>query len=711
VGGVEAGYILFGGRGNIQAFNCSDFGPEIESLQGYFSIWAKEEGEFNSVEDVEFDPVVRLLEGRIPSEQSGYPSKIPHLAGIPRFRKAGFTGKFPFGSWQLEDRDMPVLAEMEAYNPFIPLDMASSSLPACIIRWKLTNPLQKPVEVSLAFSITVTSSDGTRVEEVSPGGYRGMKLSGTGHSEDLVVVTSPEAGIKIHGQPQIFWRDFADDGQLEPTEPGNMNLSGSPEVHSLFMKMTLSPGGDALIPVIFTWASLKRKDFTDATSIAGNIIRDMDYLESGSRAFSEVIFQSSYPDYLIHSLAGDIVQLKHAEKGRQGFFQEMNNRMFPDQGPVALQHLAGAATDHPENPEKRLVNILRVYNDWRLTGDTTGLKKHWDQLTVQIEQIRGMMPGRDMLSGSLYLAALKACSEMAGKLEAPEMARHYLNLFNESVTLFESECWNGEYFIQSAGGDQPEDHRTGTGCYADQLLGQCLAWSAGLDSLFTTEKIRRAMLSVYRYNFSRNLNNHINAGRGNVLNDEGGLLTCTWPHGNRPVIPVLHADEVWTGIEYTSAAGMIYAGMVDEGLEITRISADRFRGYNRNPWPIHPDGFWSLRPAWHLHLALSGYRFDATEKTMVFHPRINQTEFTCFWSTSTGWGRAYIGAGSVALEVLFGELDVNRITLPASYAYRNVVEISHGMASVNAGRGSIEILLTGSMPLASGIKFSIKLRQ
>ena len=141
------------------------------------------------------------------------------------------------------------------------------------------------------------------------------------------------------------------------------------------------------------------------------------------------------------------------------------------------------------------------------------------------------------------------------------------------------------------------------------------------------------------------------------------------------MIPVLQADEVWTGVEYTTAANMIYCGMEDEGLEIIRMSADRFRGYNRNPWSIHPDGFWSGRPAWHLHLALSGYRFDAIEKSMTFHPRINQAEFTCFWSTNKGWGRAYISPNSLELEVLFGELDVDRIILPANYGYRDVDEV------------------------------------
>jgi len=545
VGGMGEGYILFGGRGNVQAFHLSDVSTKADPMKAFFGIWAKEGSEFNSVEDVEFEPVVRLLEGRIPAEQYGYPSDILHLPGIPRFRLSSFTGKFPFGTWQLEDRDVPVQVEMEVYNPFIPLDEASSSLPACLVRWKLTNPIQKPVEVSLAFAISSALPGGTRVEEISPKGYLGMKLSGTDGHKELVLVTSPGARIQTHDHLQIFWQDFADDGQLEPIEIQGRTGSGSPGVNALFLKTTLSPGGEAAIPMIISWSSLNRKDLQDAASIAGNIIGDMDYLYTSSMAFSDVISQSSYPDYLIHTLAGDIVQLKHAKKGLSGIFPAMSSRMFPGHDPVQLKHLSTGKTSNTDSPEIMLVNILQVYLNWKLTGETAGLEKHWDLLTGQMEQIKGMMPGRDMISGSLYLATLKACSEMAGQLEVPRQADLYRGLFDESVTLYEDKFWNGEYFNQ-----------VGKGCHADQLLGQCLAWSAGMDSLLSGELIKRAMLSVFRYNFSKNLNEHINAGSGNVVNDEGGLLTCTWPHGSRPLIPVLHADEVWTGVEYTTAANI-----------------------------------------------------------------------------------------------------------------------------------------------------------
>ena len=46
-----------------------------------------------------------------------------------------------------------------------------------------------------------------------------------------------------------------------------------------------------------------------------------------------------------------------------------------------------------------------------------------------------------------------------------------------------------------------------------------------------------------------NLKDHENVQRVYGLNNEAGLLLCSWPKGNRPLFPFVYADEVWSGIE------------------------------------------------------------------------------------------------------------------------------------------------------------------
>ena len=60
--------------------------------------------------------------------------------------------------------------------------------------------------------------------------------------------------------------------------------------------------------------------------------------------------------------------------------------------------------------------------------------------------------------------------------------------------------------------------------------------------------MRKTLQSLYRYNFHNSFYNHPNTQRIYPLNDEKGLLLCSWPKGGRPSLPLVYSDEVWTGI-------------------------------------------------------------------------------------------------------------------------------------------------------------------
>ena len=129
--------------------------------------------------------------------------------------------------------------------------------------------------------------------------------------------------------------------------------------------------------------------------------------------------------------------------------------------------------------------------------------------------------------------------------------------------------------------------------------------------------MRKALQSIYRYNFRNNFYDHPNTQRIYALNDEKGLLLCSWPKGGRPTLPFLYSDEVWTGIEFQVAAHMIYEGLVEEGLAIVKGIADRYDGVRRNPWNEVECGH-TTRARWQAGPSCwrsSGYRYSAMEQT------------------------------------------------------------------------------------------------
>jgi hypothetical protein len=270
--------------------------------------------------------------------------------------------------------------------------------------------------------------------------------------------------------------------------------------------------------------------------------------------------------------------------------------------------------------------------------------------------------GPNTMTGLLYLGALRAAEELARALGDAARAEEYRRVFESGRSRIERELWNGAYYVQNVRmpspvelgaktqqwhtsgirpGESEPRYQYGPGCLSDQLLGQWFAAVVGLGHLVEPERVRTALGSIYRHNFRADLSAHESCQRTYALNDEGGLLACSWPNGGRPRYPFPYADEVWTGIEYQVAAHLIYEGLVDEGLTIVDAIRSRYDGICRNPWDEFECGHHYARAlaSWSLLLALSGYNYSAPNRLIQFAPRVSADDFRSFFSVGSGWGR------------------------------------------------------------------------
>jgi uncharacterized protein (DUF608 family) len=248
-------------------------------------------------------------------------------------------------------------------------------------------------------------------------------------------------------------------------------------------------------------------------------------------------------------------------------------------------------------------SVLRAYREWLLSGDRAwlagiwpGIKRaiafaatHWD--TDRDHVLDGRQHntydiefyGPNPLCQIYYLAALRAVEKLAGVMGEPDLAQRAGEAFAAGSRRADELLWNGEYFVQRLADVDAYKYQHGEGCLSDQLLGQLYARMLGLGDLLPPEYVRSAIGAVFAHNFKRDFRDHVNCQRTYVLNDEAGLLLCTWPRGGRPRFPFVYSDEVWTGIEYQVAAQLIYEGCLDAGLEIVRAVRDRHDGVRRNP--------------------------------------------------------------------------------------------------------------------------------
>jgi hypothetical protein len=217
------------------------------------------------------------------------------------------------------------------------------------------------------------------------------------------------------------------------------------------------------------------------------------------------------------------------------------------------------------------------------------------------------------------------------------------------------------YYVQRVDDVNAYRYQYGLGCLSDQLFGQTLAHVAGLGHVLPEDHVRAAIHAVFEHNFLSDPRSHVNLQRTYRLNDERGLLLCTWPNGGRPNLPFPYSDEVWTGIEYQVATHLAFEGFTEEALVIVQALRARHDGIRRNPWNEVECGHHYARAmaSYGLWVAFSGYRYDVPDGWISFDPQGDTVDFSCFFSTGTGWGIYHRTAdveGSVRqdLEWLYG---------------------------------------------------------
>jgi uncharacterized protein (DUF608 family) len=347
--------------------------------------------------------------------------------------------------------------------------------------------------------------------------------------------------------------------------------------------------------------------------------------------------------------------------------------------------------------------IVKVYLDWQQSGDPDFLAEFWPKAKRALEfawipggwdanrdgVFEGVQHntydvefyGPNPLCGIYYLAALRACQEMASASGDSASASEYKRLFESGSRWIDANLFNGEYYIQKIegfpasaiaqslrvgmGADDPEhpQYQLGDGCLVDQLLGQYMSHVAGLGPLLNAGNVRNTLESIYRYNHKRHLYDHDNVQRTFALNDESAIVICDYGKGERPRIPFPYYAEVMTGFEYAAAALMLYSGMTGQGVECITDIRRRYDGIRRNPFDEAECGHHYARAmaSWSGLLALSGFSYMGAERHLV----IKSTQFQSFWSAGSGWGVFSHKGGELSVSVSEGSLKLRSIELPS----------------------------------------------
>jgi non-lysosomal glucosylceramidase len=353
--------------------------------------------------------------------------------------------------------------------------------------------------------------------------------------------------------------------------------------------------------------------------------------------------------------------------------------------------------------------LVKLYREWRLSGDDDLLYTLWPKARRALEfawipgswdaDQDGVMEGCQHNTmdveyfgpnpevGIWYLAALRACEQMACHLGEDDFAKTCAELFHRGSAWIDEHLFNGDYYRHDIRppaseeaiapglrhphmGTRNLDHpqlQIGDGCLADQLVGQLLAHLTGLGQLLDPQHVRTTLQSIWRFNRRGATADHFNPTRSYALDDEPGLNVASYPHGNRPERPFPYFAETWSGLEYTAAAGMFAAGLHDQAVAVVDATRSRYDGRRRNPFNEAECGHHYVRAmaSWGVVIALTGFDYDGVTATLRFTAADRPTRW--LWSSGDAWGtvtqRPTANGSDVELAVLGGRLRLHKIIL------------------------------------------------
>ncbi len=347
--------------------------------------------------------------------------------------------------------------------------------------------------------------------------------------------------------------------------------------------------------------------------------------------------------------------------------------------------------------------VMKMYREWQLSGDDNFLKMEWPGIKKILSfawiprgwdaDKDGVMEGCQHNTMDIeyygpnpeiefwYLGALKAAAAMAKYMKDPAFEATCTKLFKNGSKWTDEHLFNGEFYIQKI---QPvtgkneiatglligmgakdlrhPDFQIGEGCLVDQLVGQNMALVCGLGYLADSNHVKKALQSIYKYNYVRSFDNHFNNMRSYALGNESGLMLTAYPDpSKRPAIPLSYGFEAWTGLEYTAATGMIYEGLNEEALQTITNVRNRYDGAKRNPFNEEECGNHYARAmaSWSAIIAISQFNYSAV--TGKFS--ITSKPGNYFWSDGYAWGNAAVTGEGVTIAVHYGELALSAVEL------------------------------------------------
>lgn len=267
---------------------------------------------------------------------------------------------------------------------------------------------------------------------------------------------------------------------------------------------------------------------------------------------------------------------------------------------------------------------LMVMRDYLYTGDRDYLESMWPHVVKAMRFIGNLDTDGDGLpdhntkrntydawsfSGAsayisiLWLAALKACVQMAREMDDKPREKEWESTLKKGLKSLEERLWNGKYYNLWR-----TDKETDESLMTGQLDGEWFLRASGMGGILSDKRVKDVLKIILSENFD----------------PDGGLINASCPKGRHTTLYThknCQTEATWTGIGYFVSALALDVGLFDESLKIvTAIHKNQSRfGALWDHWEC---GHHYTRPlsSWTTLNAALGLSVDASKKTIRLKP-------------------------------------------------------------------------------------------
>ena len=426
-------------------------------------------------------------------------------------------------------------------------------------------------------------------EEFICGNAISKDAPGFGSMEFSVLDPTATSIAQISNIPNLLG-DFYKDGSLNLNSLENPSKRWKTYNSALCSTISLNPDEEKEITFIVTWffpnyywrfrwqnewriGNFYATKFKDASDVTTKLIDKFSFLTSATKRFSNTLYDTSLPSYLIEAVGSTIASLRSAhffitENGDfcswegSGYhdgscplncthvlqYAQTIPFLFPDlaknlryldyhiqmmdNGGIRYRLTLPLSEPRGSGPflEGQADIILQTYREHLFSPDNTFLRNEWGNIKKAIKWMFQQDPDADgiiaepqyhtfdwtlegvnPLTFLTYLSALMATERMAHIVNDSEIEMEAKKRFEVGLKNIMEATWDGGkgYFVQKLPEGKNIDYQLGKGCLAVQLQGCFWSRLLGMGDFISRDKISRTLNSIYKNNWIDDFEEHI----------------------------------------------------------------------------------------------------------------------------------------------------------------------------------------------------------